>query len=129
VSATLLDTHTLLWLVGNDPQLSSTALAQITTPGVELFFSYVSAWEIAIKYGLGKLSLPDTPEVYLTRHLTLNRIRYLPISTHAIFLAGRLPFHHRDPFDRLIVAQCLHADLTLISRDAQLDAYGARRVW
>lgn len=129
MSATLLDTHTLLWLIGNDPQLSATALARITTPGIELFFSYAGAWEIAIKHGLGKLPLPEMPEVFITKHLALNRIRFLPISTHAIFLSGRLPFHHRDPFDRLIVAQRLYADLTLISRDGQLDAYGIRRVW
>lgn len=129
MSATLLDTHTLLWLISNDPQLSPMALSQISMPGVELYFSYVSAWEIAIKHGLGKLPLPQAPEVFIPQHLALNFIRFLPISTHAIFLSGRLPFHHRDPFDRLIAAQCLHADLTLISRDAQLDAYGIRRVW
>jgi PIN domain nuclease of toxin-antitoxin system len=125
----MLDTHALLWLINDSPKLGNAALARITEPGVELFFSYASAWEIAIKFGNGKLQLPDTPEAYLLKHLTINKIRFLPISIHSIFLSGTLPPHHRDPFDRLIVAQCLYADLTLLSRDTQFDAYGVRRIW
>jgi PIN domain nuclease of toxin-antitoxin system len=129
VSATLLDTHALLWLIDDNPNLSPKARAEIATPGIELFFSYASVWEIAIKYGIGKLKLPDLPEAFLTKHLAINKVRLLPISIHSIFMSGNLPFHHRDPFDRLIVAQCLYADLTLISHDEQLDAYGVRRAW
>lgn len=129
MTAALLDTHALLWLIDDDSNLSTAARDRITTPGIELFFSYVGAWEIAIKHGLGKLTLPGSPEEFVTQQLAQNRIRFLPISVHAIFLSGRLPLHHRDPFDRLIVAQCLYANLSLISHDAQLDAYGIRRVW
>jgi PIN domain nuclease of toxin-antitoxin system len=129
VNAALIDTHTLLWLIDNNPKLSTPALARISEPGIELFFSHAGAWEIAIKFGLGKLQLPQPPQAYLDKHLTLNKIRYLPISIHAIFLAGTLPHHHGDPFDRLMVAQCLYADLPILSHDQKLDAYGVRRVW
>lgn len=125
----LVDTHALLWLIDNSPKLSQAATAQIREPGIELFFSHAGAWEIAIKFGLGKLELPQAPQTYLDKHLTLNRIRYLPISIHSIFLAGALARHHGDPFDRLMVAQCLYADLAIISHDVKLDAYGVRRVW
>lgn len=129
MSAMLLDTHALLWLVDNSPKLSKAATAGIRTPGVELFFSHAGAWEIAIKHGIGKLQLPQTPRAFLDKHLTLNKIRYLPISIHSIFLAGSLPQHHGDPFDRLMAAQCLHANLTIISHDVKLDSYGVQRVW
>jgi len=127
--ALLLDTQAFLWLIGANPKLSRPALARISEPGIELFFSYASAWEIAIKHGIGKLQLPAPPEAYLTKHLTLNRVRLLPISIGSIFLAGRLPLHYKDPFDRLIAAQCLRHDLTRVSVDAMFDAYGVRRAW
>ena len=129
MSSTLLDTHTILWLSDDSARLSTEARKHIQLPGVELFVSYVSAWEIAIKAGIGKLKLPQTPEDYLSKHLGLNGIRLLPISLHSIFLAGRLPLHHRDPFDRLLVAQCLYADIPIISHDIKFDAYGVKRIW
>jgi PIN domain nuclease of toxin-antitoxin system len=129
LSATLLDTQALLWLLGANPKLSALASKRMTEPGAELFFSYASAWEIAIKYGNGKLHLSEPPETFLLKHLTLNKIRLLPISIGSIFLAGALPPHHKDPFDRLIAAQCLRHDLTLVSIDTAFDDYGVRRVW
>jgi PIN domain nuclease of toxin-antitoxin system len=129
VSATLLDTQALLWLFDANSKLSPAALEQIIEPGAELYVSYASAWEIAIKHGNGKLQLPDQPEPFLLKHLELNKIRLLPISIASIFAAGRLPRHHKDPFDRLIAAQCLRQDLTLISIDTVFDSYGVRRVW
>ncbi len=104
-------------------------MKRMTEAGAELFFSYASAWEIVIKYGNGKLRLPDTPERFLLNHLTLNKIRLLPISIGSIFRAGALPPHHKDPFDRLIAAQCLRHDLTLVSIDTVFDDYGVRRLW
>jgi PIN domain nuclease of toxin-antitoxin system len=129
MSALLIDTHALLWLIDDSPKLSKPAIARISEPGIELFFSHAGAWEIAIKFGLGKLELPQAPQAYLDKHLTLNKIRYLPISIHSIFLAGTLAHHHGDPFDRLMIAQCLYADLTILSHDVKLDAYGVRRLW
>jgi len=104
VSATLLDTHALLWLIDGNPMLGRAALGEIARPGAELFFSYASAWEIAIKFGIGKLELPESPEAFVMKHLKINKIRLLPISLSSIFSAGSLPLHHRDPFDRLIIA-------------------------
>lgn len=129
MSATLIDTQALLWFIAGNSKLSAPALSRIVEPGVELFFSYASAWEIAIKHGNGKLDLPEAPESYLIKQLSFNKIRLLPISVGSIFLAGALPHHHRDPFDRVIAAQCLRCDLTLLSSDVQFDAYGVRRVW
>ena len=128
MTAALLDTHTLLWLIDGNPKLSAAALARIREPGIELFFSHAGAWEVTIKFGLGKLTLPEPPQAYIGRHLTLNRIRHLPISIHSIYLSGTLLRHHGDSFDRLMVAQCLYADLPIISADPKLDAYGGR-VW
>jgi PIN domain nuclease of toxin-antitoxin system len=125
----LLDTQALLWFLGANPRLSPVALRHITEPGAELFFSHASVWEITIKYANGKLALPAPPEPFLTEQLTLNRVRLLPISIGSIFHTGQLPAHHKDPFDRLIAAQCLRHNLPLISIDAIFDAYGVRRVW
>ncbi len=129
LNMTLLDTHALLWWFDDNPKISSAARSRIAAPGVELFFSFASAWEISIKHGSGKLTLPTPPEEFLGKHLTENKIRWLPISASSIFLSGSLPLYHRDPFDRLIAAQCLRYDLTLLSADAQFDAFGVRRVW
>jgi PIN domain nuclease of toxin-antitoxin system len=126
----LIDTQALLWFLDGNPKLSGTALARISEPASELFFSYASAWEIAIKHGKGKLALPEAPEPFLLKHLTLNKVRLLPISIGSIFKAGTLPKgQHQDPFDRLIAAQCLRHDLTLLSSDRAFDAYGVRRIW
>lgn len=129
MSATLVDTQALLWLLDGNPKLSSIALTRLGEPASELFFSYASVWEIAIKYGKGKLTLPEPPERFLLKQLALNKVRLLPISIGSIFHAGQLPAHHKDPFDRLIAAQCLRHDLMLISIDQTFDAYGVRRVW
>lgn len=129
MNAILLDTHVLLWLIDNSPKLSNPAINQITQPGIELFFSHAGAWEISIKYGIGKLELPLAPQAYLEKHLTLNKIRYLPTSIHSIYLAGTLTQHHRDPFDRLMIAQSLYAGLPIVSHDAKFDAYGVQRIW
>ena len=130
MTRTLLDTQALLWLLDGNERLSEAATAAIVTPGIELFLSYASVWEIVIKHAKGKLELPEPPEPFLVKQLTLNRIRLLPISVASIFAVGRLPqMKHKDPFDRLIAAQCLRHDLTLVSVDAAFDSYGIRRVW
>lgn len=125
----LLDTQALLWFLDDNVRLSDVARQTIAGPGAELFVSHVSAWEITIKHASGKLALPASPESFLIDQLARNRIRLLPISIASIFQTGQLPPHHKDPFDRLIAAQCLRHNLTLVSVDAVFDAYGVRRVW
>jgi PIN domain nuclease of toxin-antitoxin system len=129
LSHTLLDTQAMLWFIDGSSKLSNPALACIATPGIELYFSHASVWEIVIKHGIGKLPLPEPPEAFLTAQLAINKIRLLPISIQSIYAVGRLPTHHKDPFDRLIAAQCLRHDLELVSADAVFDAYGVRRIW
>ncbi|QBQ53256.1 type II toxin-antitoxin system VapC family toxin [Nitrosococcus wardiae] len=126
---TLLDTHVFLWLLTEDPRLSPTARRLFLDEENQLFLSMASVWEIAIKTSLGRLEFMEPIEDLLPRELRLNGIHLLPIEIgHALKLA-RLPFHHRDPFDRLLVAQSLAENLPLLSADNHLDAYPIKRFW
>jgi len=125
----LLDTHTFLWFANDDPQLGAEAPRLIEEPGAEVAISVASVWEISIKSALKKLKLPEPVELFVPRQLTVNSIRAWPVEvTHALRVA-LLPHHHNDPFDRLIIAQALVEDLTVVSRDRAFDSYGVRRVW
>ena len=125
----LLDTHVFLWLVGDDPRLSMTARRSLVASDSELFLSTASAWEIAIKTGLGRLTFNRDLESFMADHLTANRITPLPISLeHAIYV-GCLPDHHRDPFDRLLVAQCVLEGMAVVSGDRMMAKYGVEVVW
>lgn len=128
----LADTHTFLWFIEGDPQLSPTVRQLIQDPINEIWISTASIWEIAIKVSLGKLSLltPEKPfEVHLTEQLLQNGFNLLPIALDHIFLMANLPFHHRDPFDRIIAAQSLVETMPLLSIDAVMDPYGVTRFW
>ena len=125
----LLDTHTFLWFVTRDAKISGAALAVLRDPANTLLLSMASVWEMAIKVGLGRLPIPQPLDVFVPEQARRNRIDLLPISfAHAVRVAT-LPHHHRDPFDRLLVAQALVEDLPVVGRDAAFDAYGVRRVW
>lgn len=125
----LLDTHTFLWFTEGDPQLSPLARTLITDSANIKYVSVASLWEIAIKVSLGKLvlsmSLPDLFAVGLEG----NGLLVLPIEKGHILNVGMLPFHHRDPFDRLLAAQCLEEQMSLVSRDVAFDIYGVTRLW
>src|SRR5436190_3131870 len=99
----LLDTHTFLWFVGNDPRLSRTANASIVDPDADLWLSVASAWEIVIKASLGRLRFATDVDTFLRKHLGTNNITPLPIRLDHATAVGRLPAHHRDPFDRVII--------------------------
>jgi PIN domain nuclease of toxin-antitoxin system len=116
----LLDTHALLWWLGNDPELSRAAIAAIEAPDSEVAVSAASAWEIAIKRALGKLTAPDDLEAQLDHH----DFGCLPITVAHALLAGSLPRHHDDPFDRMLVAQAQVEGLVLVTRDARIEPYG-----
>ena len=125
----LLDTHSFLWFVSGDPKLSVQARSLIGASENEIFLSTASLWEIAIKSSLGKLNLAKPFEVLIPQQLNLNQIELLNITiAHTAFLTT-LPFHHRDPFDRLLIAQSHVEDLPMISRDSAFDSYSIKRLW
>ena len=115
----LLDTHVLLWWLSDDSALGTEARAAIANPETEVFVSAASAWEIAIKVGLGKLDAPDDLEAALVA----NSFQPLPIEVAHALAADRLPEHHRDPFDRMLIAQAMVEGLTLVTHDRAFGAY------
>lgn len=126
----LLDTHALLWWIEGDTQrLSVAATEAIASPDSSVFVSAVSGWEVALKFRSGRLSLSDAPDVYLPRHIQINGFETLPIHMSHTLAAGNLPEHHRDPFDRMLVAQAIEEELTLVSADAQIARYSATVLW
>lgn len=124
----LLDTHTFLWLANDDPQLTPAARDIFIDSEQECFLSAASVWEMSIKSSLGKLSLTLSVE-RLVRGGLERGLRVLNVTCEHAYLVERLPFHHRDPFDRILVAQAIHDGLHLISRERQLDAYAVTRIW
>jgi PIN domain nuclease of toxin-antitoxin system len=125
----LLDTHTLLWFLTDDPKLSATAKAALVDPGNERLLSPISLLEIALKVRLGKVPLSAPFGVLFPAQLGLNRINLLPIEVRHIEPLTTLPLHHKDPFDRLIGATALVEKLRLVSVDSAFDAYGLMRLW
>jgi PIN domain nuclease of toxin-antitoxin system len=125
----LLDTHAFLWFITADAQLSSTAENAIRNPGNDAFLSIASVWEIAIKVNLGKLPIPLPLDTFIPEQLRLNRVSLLPIEMQHAFEVSRMAPHHRDPFDRMIIAQAQVERLELVSADAMFDPYPIRRLW
>ena len=124
----LLDTQAFLWFLLDDERLSARAKAAIEQTEV-LYLSPASHWEIAIKIALGKYVLPESFAQFMERELASNNMTILPIEISHTSQLTTLPFHHRDPFDRLIIAQALAEELSVVSIDSQFDAYGVKRVW
>jgi PIN domain nuclease of toxin-antitoxin system len=125
----LLDTHTLLWFALGDAQLSATARQLIEDPANTKFVSPASYWEIAIKISIGKYVLHQPYEIFFDRAIRQNGFLVLPIEVRHTAALTNLPHHHRDPFDRLLVAQAMVEGLSLVSIDAALDAYPIQRLW
>jgi PIN domain nuclease of toxin-antitoxin system len=125
----LLDTHTLLWFLGGDDRLSRPARDAIEDLGNVRLYSVAGAWEMAIKVSLGKLRLSTAFDDLIPHQLAANRIALLPVSPEHLSTLVTLPFHHRDPFDRMFVAQAAVEGALLVSADAALDAYGIERLW
>lgn len=127
----LLDTQAFLWYVLDDPQLSQTAIAAIegTATIPDVFVSPARYWEIAIKISIGKYSLAVPYETFWRNGIDSNDFDVLPIQVKHTAALLTLPFHHKDPFDRLLVAQAMVDDIPLISCDSQLDAYPIHRIW
>ena len=125
----LLDTHTLIWFLMGDKKLSAKARGSIDNPGNRKFLSIASLWEIAIKVSLRKLVLDKPFEKLFPEQLHFNRIEILDITVDSLTKLTTLPFHHRDPFDRLIIAQAIVERLPIIGVDAVFDVYGISREW
>ena len=125
----LLDTHTFLWLVTGDKQLSTFARQCFLDINNQFYLSAVTGFEIAVKYSLGKLQLTEPPKKFITHHVQANGLIPLPVTIeHTLYLED-LPFHHRDPFDRLLVAQALAENIPILSADKILSEYPIQRVW
>lgn len=125
----LLDTHTLLWFALGDAQLSATARQLIEDSANTKFVSPASYWEIAIKISIGKYVLHQQYETFFDRAIRQNGFLILPIEVRHTAALTNLPYHHRDPFDRLLVAQAMVEGLSLVSIDSVLDAYPIQRLW
>ena len=125
----LLDTHTFLWWITDRPQLSARVREIIGDGGNELFLSAASGWEIAIKAQLGKLELPDDLGRFIIEQLALNAFTSLPIQMDHALHVYTLPRHHRDPFDRILVAQCQLENMPILSADPQIAQYPVKVLW
>jgi PIN domain nuclease of toxin-antitoxin system len=125
----LLDTHTFLWFVLNDPQLSAAAQNLINDPTNDIIISPASYWEIAIKVVLRKLDLHASYDDFMYRGINGNDFEILQIEPRHTSLLTTLPLHHRDPFDRLLIAQAMIETIPIVGIDAAFDAYGVRRLW
>jgi PIN domain nuclease of toxin-antitoxin system len=125
----LLDTHAFLWFVWADPQLSMTAKAHIEDPANRKLVSIASCWEIAIKAGIGKLTLGSPAGAFIPRELTSNGSELLDITLAHATAVETLPQHHKDPFDRLLIAESQIEAIAIVSVDVIFDAYRISRIW
>jgi PIN domain nuclease of toxin-antitoxin system len=124
----LLDTHTFLWFIESNPRLSAPAQSLLESDA-ELLLSVASLWEMAIKISIGKLTLAQPYEIFIPQQLDFNTIAILPVGLRHLNIVSTLPFHHRDPFDRLLIAQAMVEELPVVSADEAFDAYAIERRW
>lgn len=125
----LVDTQALLWFLNDDSRLTANAKGHIEDPANRKLVSIATCWEIAIKVCLKKLDLGEPAATFLPRELATNGFALLGIELAHVTFVESLPFHHRDPFDRLLTAQAQIERLEIVSSDAIFDKYGAPRVW
>lgn len=125
----LLDTHTFVWMAGDPDRLGTAARQRIEANESELYLSVASVWEIAIKASLGKLELPGTVATFLEEQLAATRTALLDVHAEHAVRVEHLHWHHRDPFDRLLVAQAQFGKLPILTVDRAFDAYDVERIW
>jgi PIN domain nuclease of toxin-antitoxin system len=125
----LLDTHAFLWWIHDDQSLGARARRAIANERNQCFLSVASCWEMAIKKGLGNLEIPEPIDAFIAEQLAANGFSLLPIDLRHVARVSRLAFHHRDPFDRLLVAQAMDEGMTIASADPMLEKYGIERLW
>jgi PIN domain nuclease of toxin-antitoxin system len=119
----LLDTHIFLWFISGDTHLSTKYRDAIRDPDNEVYLSAVSVWEAIVKYQLGKLSLPEPPETYLSKQRDRHQISSLALDESSVISLSKLPSLHRDPFDRMLICQALQNSLTIAPIDKAVCAY------
>ncbi len=125
----LLDTHSFLWFIAGNVSLSPTARTLIEDVDNQPLLSMASLWEMAIKLSIGKLSLGQPFETLIPEQMRLNGIELLQIETAHVMVVAKLPFHHRDPFDRLLIAQAMVEQIPIVSGDPAFDLYRIKRLW
>ena len=125
----LLDTHAFLWFVSEDSKLSSKARSIIKNSNNEVYFSAVSAWELSIKIRLGRLTIEEDLEPFIIKQLAENNFSTLSITIFHSIYTSKLPDIHKDPFDRMIVAQAQVEDLSIISKDKNIKKYKVPVIW
>ena len=124
----LLDTCTFLWLAGGS-SLSDAAAAAIRNPSHEVYLSSVSAWEIVTKYGTGRLPLPEPPDRLIQTERRLRGLAALPFDEESAVQGLKLPALHRDPFDRMLIAQAIAHGLAIVTPDQSIAQYPVRTIW
>ncbi len=125
----LLDTCTFLWIATDDPALSARTRALFADPANAVFLSVVSAWEMAVKYSINRLPLPEMPSRWVPRVRHRHGIEVLPLAEDAVLALDRLPALHRDPFDRMLVCQAVIGGMTIVTPDPEIARYPVATVW
>ncbi len=125
----LLDTHAFLWFIAGDKQLEDHARRLIEDPTNERFLSVASIWEITIKSSLGRLTIPTPPSTLIREHVWANAIDILNITPEHFDALHSLPYYHKDPFDRLLIAQAIHEDMFLVTKDQVFAEYDVQSTW
>jgi PIN domain nuclease of toxin-antitoxin system len=125
----LLDTCTFLWLTTDAPELSGKAKIMFQNTENAVYLSSVSVWEIIVKHQLGKLPLPGAPDDFIKQQCEKHFIEYLALDEKAVFHLSRLPNHHRDPFDKMLICQAIAHDLTILTSDKMIIQYPVSTVW
>jgi len=125
----LLDTHTFLWWITDDPKLSLRVRGIISDGENEIFISAATGWEIVIKSQIGRLKLPDEPRRFILEQLRINGMKSLPIEMRHALHISTLPTYHQDPFDRILIAQAQMEDLPVLSADPEIAKYQVTIIW
>tara|TARA_R110002111_G_scaffold173700_2_gene239242 strand:- start:64 stop:450 length:387 start_codon:yes stop_codon:yes gene_type:complete len=125
----LLDTCTFLWTIGQAEQLSPKAREALENGNNSLYLSQISIWEIQIKFLRGNLQLTDSPEAIITEGLRLHDIQQTPLENSAIWHLAKLPTHHKDPFDRMLIASALYNGMQMVTPDPEIAKYPVPVIW
>ena len=125
----LLDTCAFLWIISGSDKLSATGRELFREPENDVYLSAASCWEIGVKWSLGKLPLPEEPGRFIARQRKLHMIESLPITEDATFHLPKLPSHHNDPFDRILVCQAIEHALVILTPDSLINQYPVRTIW